>query len=209
MQETAERTEAEIAAELVERIRAGDQEAESVLVERYSRGLLFMLRRKTGDPDLAMDLHQDTFQVVLLRLRASGLEEPGRLAGFIHSTARNIFIGDYRKTSRRKTDSGLDNAPEASRDPSQLKRLLRQEEAEVVRLLIDELKSKRDRQLLRRFYIAEEDKDQICADLQLDHLHFNRVVFRARQRFKELYEKHQKRRRLSLVRRLSAKGGFG
>ncbi len=46
----------------------------------------------------------------------------------------------------------------------------------------------RDRQILYRFYIAEEDKERICADLDLSSLHFNRVLFRARQRFKDLLE---------------------
>jgi hypothetical protein len=34
----------------------------------------------------------------------------------------------------------------------------------------------------------------ICRDLQLSDLHFNRVLFRARQRYKELFEKWQENR---------------
>jgi RNA polymerase sigma-70 factor (ECF subfamily) len=61
-----------------------------------------------------------------------------------------------------------------------------------VRRLIGELDTDRDRQILYRFYIAEEDKERICADLELSSLHFNRVLFRARQRFKELLEGFEK-----------------
>ncbi len=200
MNEEAKRSEAEIAADLVERIRAGDEEAESELVNRYSRGLLFMLKRQSGDPELARDLHQDTFRIVLLRLRRKGLKEPGKLGGFIHRTARNLFIGDYRKAVRRKTESGLDQVPQIPNSPVQLQSIVQEEEAVLVRSLIDQLKSDRDRQLLFRFYIAEEDKQSICADLELDHLHFNRVIFRARQRFKELYERHQRRQKMVPVR---------
>ena len=59
--------------------------------------------------------------------------------------------------------------------------------------MIEELGNDRDRQLLFRFYVAEEDKDEIAADLGLSSLQFNRVLYRARQRYKELYLKRATR----------------
>jgi RNA polymerase sigma-70 factor (ECF subfamily) len=185
-----ERTEAEVAADLVRRIHAGDAMAETILVERYSRGLVTMLRRAAGDPALADDLHQETFRIVLERLRERGLEDPERLAGFLHRTAKNLLVAGYRKTARRKTDGeaeGMEAVPDPSSGP--LQERLREEEAALVRRLIGELETDRDREILYRFYLAEEDKERICADLGLSSLHFNRVLFRARQRFKELLER--------------------
>jgi RNA polymerase sigma-70 factor (ECF subfamily) len=60
-----------------------------------------------------------------------------------------------------------------------------------VRKVLGELKSERDRQVLFRFYVAEEEKEKICASLGLTSLHFNRVLFRARERFRELYEQEE------------------
>jgi RNA polymerase sigma-70 factor, ECF subfamily len=183
-----ERPETEVAAELVQRIRSGDRTAEEELVRRYSRGLLFHLRRTAGDPDLADDLHQETFRVVLERLRGEGIGEPERLAGYILGIGRNLFVGGWRRRSRRGERTSLDAVEVDLPDPvpGQLDRTLRDEEIRQVRRLIGELGNDRDRQILFRFYVAEENKDLICADLGLSSLHFNRVLFRARQRFKDL-----------------------
>ena len=180
-------SEGDAAAELARRIGAGDIAAESELVERYSRGVVYLLRRITRDPDLADDLHQETFRVVLERLRGRGIGEPEKLAGFIRSTARNLFIGDYRKRVRRDTHADSDRVErEMSTGRDQQSQVLQRERAAAVRSILGELRNERDRQILYRFYIAEEDKEAICADLGLTSLHFNRVLFRARQRFKEL-----------------------
>ena len=48
---------------------------------------------------------------------------------------------------------------------------------------------KRDREILRRFYVEDQDKEDICRALNLDSLHFNRVLFRAKKRFRKLLEK--------------------
>ena len=56
-----------------------------------------------------------------------------------------------------------------------------------------ELASERDRQILFRFYIAEDEKEAICRDLRSASLHFNRVLFRARERYRELYLEALKR----------------
>jgi RNA polymerase sigma-70 factor (ECF subfamily) len=187
--------EAERAVALARRIHAGDADAERELVERYSQGLLYHLRQMTRDPFLADDLHQETFRVVLLRLRSGALEQPEKLAGFILRTGRNLALGDYRRHARRG-DFAPAELPAEPPDPApgQLDRVLRREAAEAVQQLIAELASERDREVLLRFHVAEEEKETICADLGLTTLQFNVVLFRARQRFKELVERSRQRR---------------
>lgn len=190
--------EAEVAAGLVRRIAAGDASAEGELVERYSRGLRYLLRRLGAAPELADDFHQEAFRIVLERLRKKELDEPEGLAGFLRGTARNLMIAERRKAARRRTESDEEEVGQAVHPaPSQLSTVLLDEEAETVRRLIRELPTDRDRQLLLRYYVSEEEKESLCADLGLDSLHFNRVLFRARQRFKEILEHHWTRNRRS------------
>jgi DNA-directed RNA polymerase specialized sigma24 family protein len=75
----------------------------------------------------------------------------------------------------------------ASPGSGQLSDLLVRERADLVRQVIQELGTSRDRDILLRFYIAEEDKDRISADFGLSSLQFNRVLHRARERYREIY----------------------
>ncbi len=190
-------------ADLVRRVQAGDPAAESELVSRFSRGLLLMLRRLVQNPALADDLHQETFALVLAKIRKGEVREPERLAGFLRGTARNLFIADRRKEARyRSLDEGRDEdegaRPEstlADQGPAPLDRVLAQEEARQVRRLLDELRYDRDRQLLLRFYLSDDAKEEICADLGVEPERFHQVLFRARERLRELWERAEKRQR--------------
>ncbi len=181
--------EAGQSGELVARILSGEKAAESELVQRYSRGVLIILHRATGDQSVSEDLSQETFQLTLEKIRGGEVREPEKLSGFICSLARNLATDHYRR-SRRSEQVDDPEAVEmiAATAPSQLDRVLQAEKSRRVRQLLREL-SERDREILRRFYIEEEDKDQICADLGLSSLHFNRVLHRARERYRELYRR--------------------
>jgi RNA polymerase sigma-70 factor (ECF subfamily) len=177
-------------ADLVSRIMDGDQQAEAELVERYSRGVAFIIRRETGGASAADDLYQETFRIALEKIRRGDLREPEKLSGFVCGIAHNLVIDYFRRAARQ---DGLIEIEEAAslplKAPSQLDELLQKEKAALVRQVINELPSDRDRQILFRFYIAEEEKESICADLGLTGVHFNRVLHRARERYRELYEK--------------------
>lgn len=191
MQDTAQtqQTEQQVAAALVERIGQGDRDAEGELVERYSRGLLALLTARTGDRELAKDLRQDTYCIALEKLRNDRLAEPERLSAYLSGIARNLVIGDVRKKSRRKTTSDTDFLQHCSDEtPGQFQQVSRAQVARLVRRLLDELPVERDRELLTRFYVYDQDKELICEELELDSLHFNRVLFRAKKRLRELVE---------------------
>jgi len=68
--------------------------------------------------------------------------------------------------------------------------LQREASARAVRELLTELPFERDRQLLTRHYLNEEDKEVICRDLGIPESAFNVALCRARQRFREILEKH-------------------
>lgn len=182
--------ENEEAAELVARIRRGDRAAEAKFAARYERGLLILLKRVTGNVDLALDLRQDVLRIALERLRTRGIDEPERLAGWLAGTARKLALGEVRKQVRRQTYIGLpeDGEHVAGDADEQLQVIERDEQVALVRQLIAEMSNPRDRELLFRYYVGDEEKAALCERFELTPEHLHRVLFRARQRFKTLYE---------------------
>ena len=178
-----------IPAALVERIRAGERSAEQELVERYSRGISLVIRQLVSDHDTVEDIYQETFRLVLEKIRAGEVREPERLSGFISSIARNLVIEQFRRVSRRRAREEPEaDQPIASPAPSQLDGLLREEKNSLVRRVLASLPSDRDRKILYRFYLADDDKDEICADLDVTSLQFNQILCRARERYRKLFE---------------------
>lgn len=177
--------------QLVQRIQGGDPAAEALLVERFSRPVQLLLARHTRRRADADDLFQETFRLALEKLRGGELRQPEKLPGFLAALARNLAIEIYRKAGRRKTDTGKDTEMAAlGRRAGQLGEVLDDEKALLVRRVLGELRNDRDRQVLYRFYLAEEDKETIAADYELDSLQFNRVLHRARQRYKDALLEH-------------------
>jgi RNA polymerase sigma-70 factor, ECF subfamily len=177
-------------SDLVSRIRRGDKQAEAQLVERYSRAVMIIIRRGVNDAASVDDLHQETLWIVLKKIRRGDVREPDRLSGFVCSVAKNLVIKYFRDTVRQEhlteTKEAMFLAHPA---PDPFEELMQKEEADLVRQILNEMPNERDRQVLFRFYIAEDEKEQICADLGLTSMRLNLVLHRARERYREIYER--------------------
>ncbi len=184
-------TESEISTHIVERIIAGNRNAEEEMVYRYQRGLRAALFQKSKDRFILDDVIQDTWIVVLKRVRNGELRDPSRLAAFIIQVGRNQLIMKFRKVrtgeesiednSSRVLDNSL--TPEQEAENRQL--------ADVISAVFSEMGQKRDQDILKRFYLTGVTKGDLCAEYGLSASHFDRVIFRARQRFKSLWDSYK------------------
>jgi RNA polymerase sigma-70 factor (ECF subfamily) len=172
---------------LARRIRERLPGAEEELMERYSRGITAILSRTCKDREAIEDLRQETLRLVIEKVRNGELREPERLSGFVCGAARNLAIDYSRRRARRKLVEIEDYSQLPEQRPDQMEQFLRKEQARLARKVLNEMETERYRQVLYSFYIAEESKDSICARLALSSLNFNRVLHRAKERFRELY----------------------
>jgi RNA polymerase sigma-70 factor (ECF subfamily) len=85
--------------ELLDRLRAGQQEVFGILVRRYERELYGYLRRYLGDEELAADVFQNTFVAVFTKI---GQYESGRSGRpWLYAIATNQAIDALRRKGRR------------------------------------------------------------------------------------------------------------
>lgn len=179
-------------SELAERISAGDRQAEGSLYTRLRPGVLTMLRVRSQDHALAEDLTQETFRILLERMRSREIEDPEKLSAFVQGIARNLYRDHVRKVIRRDTRSDTDAVEShLADDASAYDAQLQQETHQALQNLLEELNQPRDREILRKTFLLQQDKDEVCAELGISVDHFHRVIFRAKERFAKIV--HERR----------------
>lgn len=172
--------------ELLRAIALGSKDAECSLVNKYYKSLFFILRSQTKDESLTEDLCQETFLKVIEKARNSSIRNPDALGMFIRQTGVNILIEHKRSIVRRKTYSSdtIEQAEHLKQSP-QLYQIHSKNLVEITQQVINELKTQRDRDLLYDYFVKGVDKEVFCQQQAITATHFDRVLFRARQRFKQ------------------------
>ncbi|NKB38360.1 MAG: sigma-70 family RNA polymerase sigma factor [Gammaproteobacteria bacterium] len=172
---------------LIQQVGQGKRLAEEQLVSKYWRGLYFILQRRTNDPELAADLAQDTFIIVIKKARSGEITNPAAIVSFIRQTGINLMIAHFRKETRQATDpdSQMD-LHIADQSPGLFQKLQSEQSFELVLQLLEEMKVERDREIIKSYFLYEQEKSAICNALDLSPEHFDRVLHRARNRLKQL-----------------------
>jgi RNA polymerase sigma-70 factor (ECF subfamily) len=164
-------------------LRERDPDAENYLVAHFSRPVQSKLRARLRSPELIQDACQETFLRVI-RYFGSGktLDNPSSLPGFVHSVCHNVALEFLRSHTRHNQIP--ENAPDVEdSSPGPDRQFAAGERSELVDRVLDEMTEK-DRQLLRRVFLDEEDKDLVCREFQIDRNYLRVLLHRARNRFR-------------------------
>jgi RNA polymerase sigma-70 factor, ECF subfamily len=177
---------------------AADAVAPLAAVYRDYPGLRALILRRVRDPDLAADILQDAAVTTLEKLRSGEISHPENLGGYLYRVALNHLRNHRRKDRSALSSADALNELPASESAADWENVGGRQWAVAARRMLEEMPVARDRELLVRFYLDDEDKDTICRELGLSEEHFNRVIFRARNRFRELIE-HRGFRKVDLL----------
>lgn len=150
-------------------------------------GLMAVLSRRTGNPQLAFDVLQDAIVTTLAKQQLGARVADEVFAGEVFRTAINHLRNHQRHERRIATDDG-DVSTLADTAPPLPELSQRDTNRRLVRALLEQLSSPRDRQVLVRHYLDERDRDEICLELNLTAAQFARVVHRARLRLRQVAE---------------------
>ena len=172
--------------DLVDRIQRDEPAALEDLYRIFSKGMRFYLCRQLGPQDLDDRVH-DCFLIVVQAIRRGDLREPERLMGFARTVVRRQIAGHIDSAVQtRRSQVDLDSsAPltDSSRDPEE--ELAAREQHQLAVSVLKGI-SRRDREILTRFYLEEQSQERICADMNLSETQFRLLKSRAKARFGEL-----------------------
>ncbi len=167
--------------ELVRRIGSDDSYALEVLYRKVSRGLGIYFRRRAGSD--ADDLTSRTFLAVIQGLKRNGMVQPECLMGYVRSIARCVLAAHIGEAVRRRREAQPDETIRDGRIDAEAGVI----EAEHRRIMEEQLRAMpaRDREVLTRFYIQAQSKEQIQVELGLSATQFRQIKSRAKAVFIE------------------------
>jgi RNA polymerase sigma-70 factor, ECF subfamily len=174
-------------ATLVSRIRDGDSAAMAELYGIFAKGIRYFLLRNLGSDDLDDKVH-DCFVIVTQAIRNGDLREPERLMGYVRTVVkRQIAASIDNAVHQRRTRVDFEDTMFSMSDwrDNPERSVMAQQREEIARKVLKSV-SRRDRDILNRFYVLEQSQEQICADMGLSYNQFRLLKSRAKARFGEL-----------------------
>jgi RNA polymerase sigma-70 factor (ECF subfamily) len=180
--------------ELVDRIQRDEPSALEELYRIFSKGMRYYLCRQLGPQDLDDKVH-DCFLIVIQAIRRGELRDPERLMGFARTIVRRQIAGHIDiAVQQRKQQVDLDvGAPLPDSHVSPEVAAMTKEEEQLAVSVLKGI-SRRDREILTRFYLDEQPQEQICLEMKLSETQFRLLKSRAKARFGELGKRRLSRR---------------
>jgi len=170
-----------------------NEDIEQHLVSHFSRALRAKLRTQLRSPELAQDACQETFLRIFNYFRSGKtLDNPASLPGFVHRVCHNIAL-EFLRSHTRHPQLAEDSPEPVDGSPGPESQVVTEERKRMVARILRDL-PERDRELLRRVFLEEEDKDAVCAELEVDRDYLRVLLYRARLRMKTAWLQLDSRR---------------
>lgn len=167
---------------------------EADCVQEHRPALLAFLRRKVGS-GMAEDLCHECFLIAIRSLRTGALKDPTRLDAFLWATARRLAVTSRRDPFGRAELLDMDGV--ASPGATPLDGVEQSEIRTLVWEALNRLATARDREILERRYLRDEEPITIQRDLDLSSGGFKVALHRARRRLRSILavsETHEAKR---------------
>jgi RNA polymerase sigma-70 factor, ECF subfamily len=161
----------------------------AALIEQNYVGLKLLVSRRCRDQHVGADLLNEAVCTTWAKWQAGKIERPEQIAGYVLQVTMNL-LRNHRRAMGERPEKRADATKlhELSSDAQPSEETIELEIASQVKNVIRGMSSQRDRAILVRFYLDEEDKDTICRDLGLTPLQFDKILHRARGRLRKQLE---------------------
>lgn len=164
-------------SQLVDRIQKRNPAA---LEELYGlvKNFTYFLMRQLGTQDLQDNVH-DVYVTVAQAIAAGKLRDPERLSAFLTTVARFYSYSQIeRRVQSRARLLPLDGTDVPDDTDLELK-VYRKQRVTFVRDILRQMPAL-DREILLRFYIEEQSKEQICQEMKITPTQFRNMKSQAK-----------------------------
>lgn len=162
------------------------QDTVTQLLESYYKVLLRLVYRKTRSEQLAADLVNDAIVIFLQQVRAGKLAQlDDRLVGYIFRVSMNLLRNYRRHTANRSDNRAPPSELEACAAPTDRDPIDDERTQRLIAELLEPL-TQRNQELIRRFYLEDEDKNTLSEDLGVPIPQLRLRLWRAKRQLKEV-----------------------
>ena len=178
------RSEQSAQVNLVERVRGGHATG---LEELYglANNFSFFLMRQLGRDELQDNIH-DIFVTTAQAVAMGKLRDPGRLIPFITTVTRfHTYRQIEYRTRNRKFEGSLEHVNVLDANINIEQAAYHKQKVRIAREILQSM-SARDRDVLLRFYLKEQSKEQICREMKLTPTQFRLLKTKAKSNFTRL-----------------------
>jgi RNA polymerase sigma-70 factor, ECF subfamily len=174
---------------VVEQIRAGNPAGEETLYRNLVSGARLFLQRRLGTADVEDRVH-DLFLIVVETIRRGDLREPERLMGFVRTVLNRQLSAEISRIVRTRENSiSLESAANlTAADPSPEFQADFQQKVDLMKRVLKKM-SKREFEVLTRFYLREQPPEQIRLEMGLTATQFHLLKSRAKARLTKLIQR--------------------
>ena len=175
---------------IVELVRGGDKEKYSEIVERYEKKMFYYIKRMINQADEEVE---DLVQEVLVAAyeNLAGFDTKKKFSSWIYRIAHNKAI-DYFKKKKMNIDVDIGENEEywmsKGRLPEDIE--IDRQEGEELRKAVNGLEMKY-REVIWLYYFEEKNYDEISDILRIPTSNVGVLLFRAKEKLKNRYEKNK------------------
>jgi RNA polymerase sigma-70 factor, ECF subfamily len=166
--------------EYLARLKEQEPETERHFVNHFTSVLQSRLRFRLRSRQMIDDVCQETLLRVIVHVRKGTAIE--RLPAFVHAVSKNVLLEAFRGQRKHPiADEDLPDLPDVRIDFDAS--LVSAQRQKAIAQILAELPEK-DRRILQRLFLDEADREQICAELEVDSEYLRVLLHRAKTRFR-------------------------
>jgi RNA polymerase sigma-70 factor, ECF subfamily len=177
---------------IVRLIQAGDPRGEEMLYSVFTRGLRYLAIRKVGYEQADECVH-DTFIALAKKIKEGALREPAALLKYARTILERMIVDIHLERRKWRADVDFDYLALTRADdaPTPDKAYESSTRTEVMKRALQQLRP-REREILVRFYLQEQDQETIRQEMKLTHTQYRLLKSRSKSKLEQFTSSYLK-----------------